>query len=197
MDSLRGSSVKIGTIQRRLAWPLRKDDTHKSRSVNDFFDFGLVDLWDLSQQVQVLPYKTRLGLVDLLFFKKNKKYSFTFLINNKSASPGLIFQRGSWDLSQQVRKSCVSGFALRGSWPCFSVWLVGFVAKGFRDLLPQIPRLRCHAWATGLVGRVATSPGDHLSHSVTVSWDVGKQITHRFAFGNVLLIPFIACSKVS
>ena len=37
-DSLRGSSVKIGTIQRRLAWPLRKDDTHKSRSVtNSFF----------------------------------------------------------------------------------------------------------------------------------------------------------------
>ena len=30
-DSLRGSSVKIGTIQRRLAWPLHKDDTHKSR----------------------------------------------------------------------------------------------------------------------------------------------------------------------
>ena len=38
LDSLRGSSVKIGTIQRRLAWPLRKDDTHKSRSVNNFFD---------------------------------------------------------------------------------------------------------------------------------------------------------------
>ena len=37
MDSLRGSSVKIGTIQRRFAWPLRKDDTHKSRSVNNFF----------------------------------------------------------------------------------------------------------------------------------------------------------------
>ena len=33
--SLRGSSVKIGTIQRRLAWPLRKDDAHKSRSVNN------------------------------------------------------------------------------------------------------------------------------------------------------------------
>lgn len=39
-DSLRGSSVKIGTIQRRLAWPLRKDDTHKSRSVNDFLHFS-------------------------------------------------------------------------------------------------------------------------------------------------------------
>lgn len=37
LDSLRGSSVKIGTIQRRLAWPLRKDDTHKSRSVSNFF----------------------------------------------------------------------------------------------------------------------------------------------------------------
>ena len=35
-DTLRGSSVKIGTIQRRLAWPLRKDDTHKSRSVHNF-----------------------------------------------------------------------------------------------------------------------------------------------------------------
>ena len=36
-DSLRGSSDKIGTIQRRLAWPLRKDDTHTSRSVNMVF----------------------------------------------------------------------------------------------------------------------------------------------------------------
>ena len=27
-DSLRGSSVNIGTIQRILAWPLCKDDTH-------------------------------------------------------------------------------------------------------------------------------------------------------------------------
>ena len=35
LDSLRGSSVKIGTIQRKLAWPLRKDDTHTSRSVNN------------------------------------------------------------------------------------------------------------------------------------------------------------------
>ena len=54
MDSLRGSSVKIGTIQRRLAWPLRKDDTHKSRSVNNFFfrqrdgaSGGLAKRWGL------------------------------------------------------------------------------------------------------------------------------------------------------
>ena len=42
---LRGSSVKIGTIQRRLAWPLRKDDTHKSRSVNNFFATFLVNVY--------------------------------------------------------------------------------------------------------------------------------------------------------
>ena len=34
-----GPSIKIGTMQRRLAWPLRKDDTHKSRSVNNFLIF--------------------------------------------------------------------------------------------------------------------------------------------------------------
>ena len=33
-DSLWGSCVNIGTIQRRSAWSLRKDDTHKSRSGN-------------------------------------------------------------------------------------------------------------------------------------------------------------------
>ena len=33
LDPLRRSSIKIGTAQRRLAWHLRKDDTHKSRSV--------------------------------------------------------------------------------------------------------------------------------------------------------------------
>ena len=42
LDSLRGSSVKIGTIQRRLAWPLRKDDTHKSRSVLIFLLFAVL-----------------------------------------------------------------------------------------------------------------------------------------------------------
>ena len=34
LDSLRVSSMTIGTTQRRLAWPLHKDDTRKSRSVN-------------------------------------------------------------------------------------------------------------------------------------------------------------------
>jgi hypothetical protein len=36
-----GTSDKIGTIQRRLAWPLRKDDTHKSRNGPNFFFFKI------------------------------------------------------------------------------------------------------------------------------------------------------------
>jgi hypothetical protein len=43
-----GTSDKIGTIQRRLAWPLRKDDTHKSRNGPNFFFLPLaksVILW--------------------------------------------------------------------------------------------------------------------------------------------------------
>ena len=46
-----GTSDKIGTIQRRLEWPLRKDDTHKSRngptfflSLLSFFSFSHFDL---------------------------------------------------------------------------------------------------------------------------------------------------------
>ncbi|KAK9000183.1 hypothetical protein V6N11_080688 [Hibiscus sabdariffa] len=44
-----GTSDKIGTIQRRLAWPLRKDDTHKSRNelkdqmVQDELEFGTLE----------------------------------------------------------------------------------------------------------------------------------------------------------
>ncbi len=42
-DSLRGSSVKIGTIQKILAWPRIKDDTHKSKGVIifSFYSFPL------------------------------------------------------------------------------------------------------------------------------------------------------------
>ena len=38
LDSLRGSSVKLGTRQKILAWPPRKDGTHKHtpRVVNMF-----------------------------------------------------------------------------------------------------------------------------------------------------------------
>ena len=48
LDSVRGSSVKLGTIQRRLARPPHKDDTHKSRSVTIFSTphiFQIVTFW--------------------------------------------------------------------------------------------------------------------------------------------------------
>ena len=35
-DSLRGSSVKLGTMRRILEWTLRKDDTRKAGSVHTF-----------------------------------------------------------------------------------------------------------------------------------------------------------------
>ena len=44
LDFLRGSSANIGTVQRRLAWPLRKDDTHTSRSDNKVLCCVTVDL---------------------------------------------------------------------------------------------------------------------------------------------------------
>ena len=34
---LFGASDKFGTIQRRLAWPSRRDDTHKSRNGSKLF----------------------------------------------------------------------------------------------------------------------------------------------------------------
>ena len=52
VDSSRGSSVKIGTIQRRLAWPLRKDDTHKSRSVPNFSNTRSTN-YDRVQLIQI------------------------------------------------------------------------------------------------------------------------------------------------
>ena len=54
LGSLRGSSVKIGTIQRRLAWPLRKDDTHKSRSVNNFLFLFLEKCYMFLIEAEVL-----------------------------------------------------------------------------------------------------------------------------------------------
>ncbi|OEL18730.1 hypothetical protein BAE44_0020247, partial [Dichanthelium oligosanthes] len=42
------TSDKIGTIQRRLAWPLRKDDTHKSRNGPNFFEILRGGPWFLA-----------------------------------------------------------------------------------------------------------------------------------------------------
>ncbi|GMP30089.1 hypothetical protein CsSME_00004915 [Camellia sinensis var. sinensis] len=49
-----GTSDKIGTIQRRLAWPLRKDDTHKSRNDALLFTFFLNKILQKNRRSRVV-----------------------------------------------------------------------------------------------------------------------------------------------
>ena len=50
--------TKFGTIQRRLAWPLRKDDTHKSRKRSIFFPLGQEEGFEPSCRALVLLFMT-------------------------------------------------------------------------------------------------------------------------------------------
>ncbi|WJX35679.1 hypothetical protein P8452_23637 [Trifolium repens] len=60
-----GTSDKIGTIQRRLAWPLRKDDTHKSRNVGLGEDLDAILSFRLTSEIKpknfYLPFMTFIG----------------------------------------------------------------------------------------------------------------------------------------
>ena len=69
MDSLRGSSVTIGTMQRKFAWPLRKDDTLKSGSVNNYYKRETIN-------------KRRLTWQELNYDDPNSIFSIQFLINS-------------------------------------------------------------------------------------------------------------------
>ncbi|KAG4176957.1 hypothetical protein ERO13_A11G277350v2, partial [Gossypium hirsutum] len=51
-----GTSDKIGTIQRRLAWPLRKDDTHKSRNAGKCSKCYFSDIEHKPMAVVLSPY---------------------------------------------------------------------------------------------------------------------------------------------
>ena len=53
------ASVKIGTIQRRLAWPHSKDDTHKSRGVDNSFVFPMTPPIDVSRPSRRDPPPSR------------------------------------------------------------------------------------------------------------------------------------------
>jgi hypothetical protein len=48
--------IKIGTIQRRLAWPLRKDDTQNREAFQTFALFEN-SFWRMSLKEQVLKEK--------------------------------------------------------------------------------------------------------------------------------------------
>ncbi|KAH7875368.1 uncharacterized protein C8R40DRAFT_201709 [Lentinula edodes] len=50
---------KIGTIQRRLAWPLHKDDTlsrsGRSTDLNIYFVYGLEEFWTFYAELKYFP----------------------------------------------------------------------------------------------------------------------------------------------
>ncbi|KAK1441127.1 hypothetical protein QVD17_06965 [Tagetes erecta] len=80
---LRGTSDKIGTIQRRLAWPLRKDDTHKSRNggctISVDINYYRLDLYDLPYLLKFLPY---LQVFVFEYFAEFKRGVFSTFIYN-------------------------------------------------------------------------------------------------------------------
>ena len=61
LDSLRGSSVMIGTMQQILAWPLRKDDTRNSRSVTNIYIYIYIYIYQY-KCVYILYIYTYIGI---------------------------------------------------------------------------------------------------------------------------------------
>jgi hypothetical protein len=91
MEPLRRSSDKIGTIQRRLAWPLRKDDTHKSRKYETFclwcFSFANAEVRNARLACQI-EHRTApvIDLVVKFFFAiEGAMYRFAILSGSKIA----------------------------------------------------------------------------------------------------------------
>jgi len=78
-ESRKRSSVKFGTIQRRLAWPLRKDDTHKSRRNRLFF--FLIPLFFFSESPSfVRPSTTRKYYSELELKSPKWQWGFALLL---------------------------------------------------------------------------------------------------------------------
>ena len=68
------------------------------------------DSWDLLEQVLQSTLKNKTWTCGLVTFLKAKE-TFVLVENNKSTSPGLVFQRGLRDLLQQVQQvpGCLVG----------------------------------------------------------------------------------------
>ena len=72
LDSVLGSSLKVGSSQRRLAWTLRKDDTLKSGSV-----MNVVFSWLLSVSLFLLLLLSAFSFVLDLALVYFHKYYFS------------------------------------------------------------------------------------------------------------------------
>ena len=87
------SSVKIGTIQRRLAWSLRKDDTHTLRKYNDFFVHWKWDCVVHSLKIIFLQHReifnkqTKKTIIYNHFFKFTKNLEIPALSGLKVVEP--------------------------------------------------------------------------------------------------------------
>ena len=97
VELLRESSVKIGTIQRRLAWPLRKDDTHKSRTYHFFLNLVLFIF------IYYYFYYFIWCVYNLLFL---------FVINLQEAGLAQLVER--WSHNPKVVSSILTPGILRG-----------------------------------------------------------------------------------
>ena len=130
---------KIGTIQRRLAWPLRKDDTHKSRTYHFFLRFFFSSTPVKRSWVTILFFraKTRsdheavlaewlrrmlkahvrksVGSIPtdcMIFFWSNRKMRPCFVVFQNSKQKILLESRSGFTLTCPVgyKKSTTVGF---------------------------------------------------------------------------------------
>ncbi|KAF1896951.1 hypothetical protein Lal_00034652 [Lupinus albus] len=90
-----GTSDKIGTIQRRLAWPLRKDDTHKSRNGPNFFSLPPFAIYMLHPFRKVYT----LGIVKILniltWYQQRTRTLCSMQLPMASVQPALSTERDS------------------------------------------------------------------------------------------------------
>jgi hypothetical protein len=70
-----GTYTKIGTIQRRLAWPLRKDDTQNREAFHIFF----LKI-NITQQCQHNPFENLPNYSQFLVFFKIFQFYFNFFL---------------------------------------------------------------------------------------------------------------------
>ena len=161
LDPLRRSSVKIGTIQRRLAWPLRKDDTHKSRSVNNFFHRQCLVHGNLLRSAPPkLPPGSRLqvsvarALVMVVVIFSVQEFLLTIYAKWGSTSQlvaCLVLRTNASSINFQQLRACQS-FRLQENCVSKRVWSCSFVMSEDAMIvfwrlvqpLQRMPRLACY-----------------------------------------------------
>ena len=191
-DSLRRSSVKIGTVQRRLAWPLRKDDAHKSRSVNNFFHRQCLVHGNLLRSAPPkLPPGSRLqvsvarALVMVVVIFSVQEFLLTIYAKWGSTSQlvaCLVLRTNASSINFQQLRACQS-FRLQENCVSKRVWSCSFVMSEDAMIvfwrlvqpLQRVPRLACS------VASLSRYPGHQLlrhcslHHSTSTGYLLGKE----------------------